>query len=91
VRTLEEVSEKGIIDAGEIVQLHIPLEEFISNSADWPADKAAQIVIYCGSGHRSTMAMSILWAYGYTNVRSMSGGFAAWIEAGYPVSEYVAQ
>jgi rhodanese-related sulfurtransferase len=31
--------------------------------------------------------MTILWSYGYTDVRSMKGGFAAWAEAGYPVAE----
>jgi len=59
----------------------------IANQADWPADKDATIVTYCGSGHRSTMAMTMLWSYGYTDVRSMKGGFAAWTEAGYPVAE----
>jgi hypothetical protein len=33
-----------------------------------------EIVIYCGTGHRSTIAMTIMWSYGYTNVRSMKGG-----------------
>ena len=35
----------------------------------------APIVVYCGSGHRSTIAMTILRSYGYTNVRSLKGGF----------------
>jgi rhodanese-related sulfurtransferase len=45
------------------------------------------VVVYCGSGHRSTIAMSILWAYGYSDVHSLKGGFGAWVEAGYPVVE----
>jgi len=28
------------------------------------------------------MAMSILWSYGYTNVRSLKGGYTAWTEVG---------
>lgn len=56
----------------------------------WPADKDAEIVIYCGSGHRSTMAMEMLLSYGYSNVTSLSGGFGGWVEAGYPVAEYAA-
>ena len=54
----------------------------------WPADLDAPIVIYCGSGHRSTLAMAILWSYGYTNVHSLKGGFGGWVEAGYPVAEF---
>ncbi len=85
VRTAEEVAEKGVIEADNFV--HIPLEDLITRKAEWPADKSAPIVIYCGSGHRSTMAMTILWSYGYEDVRSLKGGFGGWVEAGYPVIE----
>jgi len=57
--------------------------------ADWPADLDAPIVVYCGSGHRSTIAMTILWTYGYTDVKSMRGGISDWVEAGYPVVDFV--
>ena len=43
----------------------------------WPNDLDAKVVVSCGFGHRSTMAMTILWGYGYTDVRSMKGGFSA--------------
>jgi len=81
VRRVEEVEEKGAI-AGSI---HIPLEDFVNQRADWPADLDTPIVIYCGSGHRSTMAMTMLWTYGYSDVRSLKGGFGGWVEAGFPV------
>lgn len=89
VRQPSEREEKGVIEFEN--QVAVPLEEFIANKGEWPTDTDATIVAYCGSGHRSTMAMSMLWAYGYTNVRSMKGGFAAWVEAGYPVAELAAQ
>jgi rhodanese-related sulfurtransferase len=88
VRTQAEVDEKGIIESGNWVG--VPLEEFIAQRAAWPTDKTSEIVVYCGSGHRSTMAMSILWSYGYTNVLSLKGGFGGWVDAGYPVVDYVA-
>jgi rhodanese-related sulfurtransferase len=53
----------------------------------WPADQDATIVAYCGSGHRSTMAMTMLWSYGYNDIRSLKGGFGGWAEAGYPIAE----
>lgn len=88
VRTTTELTEKGVIEAANYI--NIPLEEFVNMQDMWPADVNAPIVVYCGSGHRSTIAMTILWTYGYTDVRSMKGGLAAWVEAGYPVVEYVA-
>jgi len=88
VRTQAEVEEKGVIEATNLIQ--IPLEELVARRAEWPADKSAPIVIYCGSGHRSTMAMTILWQYGYWDVRSLKGGFGGWIEASYPVVEFEA-
>ena len=57
----------------------------------WPDAKDAEIVVYCGSGHRSTMAMTILLTEGYTNVTSLKGGFGGWVSAGFPTVESVAQ
>lgn len=34
------------------------------------------------------MAMTVLWSYGYTDVRSLKGGFGGWAEAENPVAEY---
>ena len=88
VRRTEELEENGVIEAANWV--NVPLESFIAMKDQWPADMDASIVVYCGSGHRSTIAMSILWSYGYSDVRSLRGGFGGWVEAGYPVVEYVA-
>jgi rhodanese-related sulfurtransferase len=90
VRTTGEVEEKGVIAVVDQELLTIPLEGFIADMAMWPADKDAEIVVYCGSGHRSTMAMEILLSNGYTNVTSLKGGFGGWAEAGLPVAEYAA-
>jgi rhodanese-related sulfurtransferase len=86
VRRADELEAKGAIEGA----IHIPLEEFIERKGEWPAEKDAPIVVYCGSGHRSTLAMTILWTYGYTDVHSLKGGFSAWAEAGYPVVEVAA-
>lgn len=87
VRRAEEVAETGVIDTANFI--HIPLEEFVRSQDLWPEDKEAPIVLYCGSGHRCTIAMSILWSYGYTNARSMRTGFSTWVEAGYPTIDFV--
>ena len=90
VRTPEELAEKGVISVEGQELLAIPLESFIAEKTMWPADKDAEIVVYCGSGHRSTMAMTILLSEGYTNVSSLKGGFSGWAEAGLPVAEFAA-
>jgi len=90
VRTPEELAEKGVIAVEGQELLAIPLESFLAEKAMWPADKDAEIVVYCGSGHRSTMAMTMLLTEGYTNVTSLKGGFGGWVEAGLPVAEFVA-
>jgi len=90
-RTPEEVAEKGVIALEGQKLLTIPIESFMADKAMWPVDKNAEIVIYCGSGHRSTMAMTILLTEGYTNVTSLKGGFGGWVEAGFPVAEFAAQ
>ena len=91
VRTPEELAEKGVIAVEGQELLTIPLADFIADSSMWPANKDAEIVVYCGSGHRSTMAMTILLTEGYTNVTSLKGGFGGWVEAGFPVAELAAQ
>ncbi|MGD2026905.1 MAG: rhodanese-like domain-containing protein [Anaerolineales bacterium] len=88
VRTEGELAEKGVIENTNWA--HITLETFIEHKADWPADKDTKIVVYCGSGHRSTIAMTILSSYGYTDVGSLKGGFGGWAADGYPVGEYTA-
>ncbi len=48
-------------------------------------DPDAPIVLYCGGGYRSALAADALGQMGYTNVRSMWGGWRGWTAAGYPV------
>lgn len=48
-------------------------------------DKAAPIVCYCGGGFRSALVSDNLQKMGYTNVRSLAGGFRGWLGEGRPV------
>lgn len=49
-------------------------------------DTGAMLVLYCGGGYRSALAADALQKMGYTNVRSLAGGWRAWQEAQLPVS-----
>ena len=88
VRKTSELEENGVIAVVDQELIHVPIEDLIASKDLWPADKDAEIVVYCGSGHRSTMAMEMLLSYGYGNVTSLSGGFGGWVAADYPVAEY---
>ena len=50
-------------------------------------DRDAALVLYCGGGFRSVLAADALQRMGYTNVRSMDGGWRRWTELGYPVEQ----
>ena len=47
-------------------------------------DKNANIIIYCKSGGRGSLATYTLGQMGY-NVKNMAGGWKAWTKAGYPI------
>jgi molybdopterin/thiamine biosynthesis adenylyltransferase/rhodanese-related sulfurtransferase len=47
-------------------------------------EHAREIVIYCESGNRSLFGQRTLAEMGYSNVRSLAGGFSAWKRAGLP-------
>lgn len=79
VREADEWKEGHIPGA-----VHIPrglLELKIENL--FP-DKTTPIVCHCAAGTRSFLATHSLMQLGYKNVTSMSGGFKAWKEAGFP-------
>lgn len=80
VRQPEEVEADGFIEGA----VHIPVRDLTANLDKLPA-MDAPIVVYCGSGWRSNIAMTTLETLGWTNVTSMKGGFAAWKEAELPV------
>ena len=47
-------------------------------------DREAPIVLYCAAGTRSVLAVRSLTELGYTNARSLTGGFNGWKKAGLP-------
>jgi molybdopterin/thiamine biosynthesis adenylyltransferase/rhodanese-related sulfurtransferase len=73
----------------EYVQGYIPGSRWIprghleSRIEDAIPDRDRPIVLYCAGGSRSALAARSLGELGYTDVRSLSGGFTAWKRAGY--------
>lgn len=81
VRSADEWANGGYIEGAQ----HIWINEFFARQDEWPADKDAPIVIYCGVGVRGGIATVMLNLMGYTNVRNLSGGLTAWKAAELPV------
>ena len=50
-------------------------------------DPAIPVVTVCHSGVRSLFSADELIAAGFRDVRSLSGGMVAWVEAGQPVED----
>src|SRR5688572_24150231 len=46
------------------------------------------IICHCGGGSRSALVAESLQKMGYTNVKSLAGGFKAWKAAGLPVVQF---
>jgi rhodanese-related sulfurtransferase len=48
-------------------------------------DLNADIVLYCGGGYRSALAVESIQKMGYSNVKSMAGGWRGWNEKRLPI------
>ncbi len=81
LREASELTTNGYIEGA----LNIPTRTLLKNLDKLPADKAAPIIIMCGSGVRSPLGMTALQLLGYTNVKNLTGGFNGWKTANLPV------
>lgn len=84
---LIDVREKEEFRRGAIPgALHLPrgtIEQEIEKRAP---DSTVEIIAYCARGNRSALVVENLQRMGYSNVKSLSGGLHAWLEAGLPAS-----
>ncbi|HUG28748.1 MAG TPA: rhodanese-like domain-containing protein, partial [Gemmatimonadales bacterium] len=58
---------------------HIPLHELPERLSE--LDGRREIVAFCHRGQRSRLAVALLRAAGFHQVRNLSGGIDAWSEA----------
>ena len=89
---LESMSDLRVIDvrapgerAARAIErsAHTPLQRLADDMRDVPRD--TPLLVYCAGGYRSSLAASLLQRDGFTNVRELAGGLAAWETGGLPV------
>jgi rhodanese-related sulfurtransferase len=66
---------------------NVPLAKLDASGADLAKKKERPVIVYCDGGDRSAKALSALKRQGYTRVANLSGGLAAWQQAGLPVEK----
>ncbi|MEV8327178.1 MBL fold metallo-hydrolase [Kitasatospora sp. NPDC056731] len=75
--TVLDVRTCGERETGSIERsLHIPLTELPGRLNEIPTDHP--LVVHCASGHRSSIAASLLRHHGHTDVSDLLGGYNAW-------------
>jgi rhodanese-related sulfurtransferase len=78
VREPNEFAEERI--EGSVL---IPLSQFADRHGELPKDRP--LVMQCHSGSRSSSATMFLLQRGWTDVRNLDGGIAAWMRDGLPI------
>lgn len=78
VREADEVAG-GVLPGA----IHLPRGFLEQRIEDTVGDRNKPIIIYCAGGVRSAYAAKTLQELGYTDVKSMEGGFSRWKQKGY--------
>jgi hydroxyacylglutathione hydrolase len=78
VRTPSERAQKRI--SGSV---GLPLNHLGERLSEVPTDRP--LLVHCAGGYRSSIAASLLQHHGYTDVREIAGGLAAWEAAKLPL------
>jgi rhodanese-related sulfurtransferase len=80
-----DVREPGEYGAGHILGAkNLPLAR-LESALDVAKKKDATLILYCERGDLSGKAVAALKKQGYAKVVNLSGGLAAWKQAGLPV------
>jgi rhodanese-related sulfurtransferase len=70
VRDAEELAD-GYIEGS----IHLPMDQIQSKVTEILPNKQKEVVLYCAHGRRSAIAADQMRDMGYTNVKSMEGGY----------------
>jgi rhodanese-related sulfurtransferase len=82
LRPAEEFAKGHILGARSI-----PLAELGRRAGELDKHKAKPVIVHCGDGNRAGSGVATLRKSGFANVVNLSGGYAAWQQAGLPVEK----
>ena len=83
-----DVRDAGEFAAGHILNArNIPLDELATRLKEIERYKDKPVIVSCATGNRSGTAAGLLRKSGFTNVANLSGGMAAWRQAGLPTEK----
>lgn len=79
VREAGEYAEGFILDA-----TNVPIRTLATANGEIPTD--VTVIAYCASGFRAALSVPVLHVLGFDNAKGFPGSYAAWTEAGEPVT-----
>jgi rhodanese-related sulfurtransferase len=83
-----DVREANEFAAGHVLGAkNLPLARLDASGAELAKRKERPLIVYCDGGERSARALAALKKQGFTRVANLSGGIAAWQQAGLPVEK----
>ena len=83
-----DVREDSEYGKGHIIGArHIPVSQLDSRTGELQKHKSKPLIAYCDNGSRAAGAVSTLRKRGFENAFNLSGGYAAWQQAGLPVEK----
>jgi rhodanese-related sulfurtransferase len=84
-----DVQPKGVYDIGHIKgALNFPWSDDIKSPGGLPRDK--MLIFYCDCAHEedsTSVATQMKQKFGFSNVRTLQGGWSGWQKLGYPVDK----
>jgi rhodanese-related sulfurtransferase len=66
---------------------NVPLPELEKRLGELEKHKAKPVILHCGDGNRAGNGVALLRKGGFANVVNLTGGYAAWQQAGLPVEK----
>jgi rhodanese-related sulfurtransferase len=83
-----DVREPGEYGAGHILGAkNVPVARLDGGAAELAKRRDRPLIVYCDGSERSAKAAAALKRQGFTRVVNLSGGLAAWQQAGLPVEK----
>jgi rhodanese-related sulfurtransferase len=81
-----DIRDSGEYNGGRIPKSkNIPMTDLEKRVADLTRFKDKPVIVVCRSNGRAGAAVRSLKSHGFSNVRQLEGGFAAWQQASLPV------